>query len=1077
MTKLGAHVCPGERLGFGDFLKAKPRLVIAVGEGGSLVEAKSLSGGHTTTIYRDISVYLEAPGDINSLPAGITLEMAAKYWYLEHDNGGLRARWQKNPADYYTITNEQGGSDPASLRNLVTYERAVMKLANADGFKVCVLNQAGGSPGDFEMWKALLVPFILEAWAAGNIYGRHTYGFPDLVGADGKVLFGNPYRPIKEIEYLNSLGAHGGMAITECGLDGGFGYPGDQRFYFQLTNYEREIARYDDIIGLAMWNLGYWQPNNASWQSAIPEFVAYMKANPIPAYVPPETGSVPTTPQVIKNVVDPDITAVHPQGPEAKSGVVKGLSITSWELNKNRSDFRIHDGDIWFKFHYDNNAGHGVPYGGMGVLVEKWQENKLVPHYYQHSYAGMLPGSGGPGPDASWSDHWKPHDVGIFALTPYLTFDNGATNKRDNPDSIVDGHKMGEPIWVNIGSKLEPGGIVDAPAGAPKPVEVTPPPPPTDGESGVSGGGDETALPGYQPGVEDEAANVEKYIWQQGLEHRLLTLNPSAALQKVIFAHAFVPVSREFWAEYDGLKYACQMAENLQIGEKRVYYVLDGEWDDVHYLSNAPKRPEPLDFGNGADPGTTGGSQPAAVDEQDKSEPVETADPVIDEPAELDGFQFERWPTTQKFITQAFGKRPEYYSQFGYPGHEGIDLAAPMGSPYYAAAPGTVLKVADKRRDGKPSAYGWHVIIDHGHGLSTLYAHAAAEIAVKVGDQVNAGQIIAFSGNTGNSSGPHLHMTVKKQGYQLAGWPAGLMDPWPLLEPLFGSLKPPAGDLIEGYLWGPSLDIRSNNLAITKLKLNMREQPESESPLLFKIKQDATVRLLSSEKVGSGYYHAEASVLDAERPSEKIIEVLKPTGKVYDLKDYIGGDGRIYEVKNADGGQERFQTQWDGSTFYQTKNANWEQFFFDNDFIYRDIDTSPGAGRYYRLTDNDLKKGSRWARRKMALDQIFLAKTKVQFYNDRSGEKSAENSGDVSNSLQLVAHYDEYTFRTGITVKDVLELHWLNGGEKYFYAKDYGLVGWERIHFDPNTPAWSAIAEIHGPGKRPDNSRRKVTGV
>ena len=76
-----------------------------------------------------------------------------------------------------------------------------------------------------------------------------------------------------------------------------------------------------------------------------------------------------------------------------------------------------------------------------------------------------------------------------------------------------------------------------------------------------------------------------------------MTLNPSAALQKVIFAHSFVPVSREFWAEYDGVKYACQMAESLQLGEKRVYYVVEGDWANVKYLSNAPKRPDPPDFG------------------------------------------------------------------------------------------------------------------------------------------------------------------------------------------------------------------------------------------------------------------------------------------------------------------------------------------------------------------------------------------------------------------------------------------------------------------------------------------------
>jgi len=559
-----------------------------------------------------------------------------------------------------------------------------------------------------------------------------------------------------------------------------------------------------------------------------------------------------------------------------------------------------------------------------------------------------------------------------------------------------------------------------------------------------------------------------------------MTLNPSAALQKVIFAHGFIPVSREFWAEYDGVRYACQMAENLQIGDKRVYYVVEGDWDKVQYLTNAPKRPDPPDFELSTQIAYTD-SQLHGSEKKLKSEPTKKPDQSIkiapDPAPEMEGFRFQRWPTVNKFVTQSFGKRPEYYGQFGFPGHEGIDLAAPMGTPYYAAAPGTVLKVTDKRRDGKPSAYGWHVIIDHGNGFSTLYAHASAKVAVKNGDKVNAGQIIAFSGNTGNSSGPHLHMTVKKKGYQLPGWPAGYIDPWPLLDPLFGSIKPPAGGLVEGYLWASSLDIRSNNLALTTLRLNMRELPDSDSKLLFKIKKDATVRLLSTEKVGAGYYHTEASVLDAERPSEKVDQAVKPTGKVYDLLHYIGGDGRIYEVKNANGGQERFQSQWDGSTFYQTKNNNWEQFFFDNDFIYRDIDTSPGAGRYYRLTDSDRKKGSRWARRKMAIGQVFKAKARVQFYNDKSGAESDPNSGDVTNSLKLVAHYDEYTFRTGETVKDVLELHWVNGGEKYFYAKGFGLVGWERIHFDPDTPAWSAIAEIHKPGQRPDNARRKVAGV
>lgn len=147
-------------------------------------------------------------------------------------------------------------------------------------------------------------------------------------------------------------------------------------------------------------------------------------------------------------------------------------------------------------------------------------------------------------------------------------------------------------------------------------------------------------------------------------------------------------------------------------------------------------------------------------------------------------FRFEVWPTTQRLVTQHFGTRPEYYAQFGFPGHEGIDLAAPYETPYTAVADGVVIWASDQRRSGGPSAYGWHVILDHGNGYTTLYAHAAVWPLPAVGDAVLAGDIVAFSGNSGNSSGPHLHLTLKKEGYRLPGWPAGYMDPFPLLEPL-----------------------------------------------------------------------------------------------------------------------------------------------------------------------------------------------------------------------------------------------------------------------------------------------------
>lgn len=145
-------------------------------------------------------------------------------------------------------------------------------------------------------------------------------------------------------------------------------------------------------------------------------------------------------------------------------------------------------------------------------------------------------------------------------------------------------------------------------------------------------------------------------------------------------------------------------------------------------------------------------------------------------------FELTHWPTDFRTITQAFGARPEVYEKYGFPGHEGVDIRALMGTPFYAAAAGKVAKVTDRRADGTPSNYGWYVVLDHGGGWSSLYAHAAANVPVEVGDAVAAGDVIAYSGNTGNTTGPHLHFTLKHAGTQLPGWPAGYVDPTPYLE-------------------------------------------------------------------------------------------------------------------------------------------------------------------------------------------------------------------------------------------------------------------------------------------------------
>lgn len=83
--------------------------------------------------------------------------------------------------------------------------------------------------------------------------------------------------------------------------------------------------------------------------------------------------------------------------------------------------------------------------------------------------------------------------------------------------------------------------------------------------------------------------------------------------------------------------------------------------------------------------------------------------------------------------------------------HSGVDLATPEGSPVYAADNGKVI-LAECSGDG----YGNYIILDHGNGMKTLYGHNS-ELLVSVGDVVAKGDRIALSGNTGNSTGPHVH--------------------------------------------------------------------------------------------------------------------------------------------------------------------------------------------------------------------------------------------------------------------------------------------------------------------------------
>ncbi len=110
-------------------------------------------------------------------------------------------------------------------------------------------------------------------------------------------------------------------------------------------------------------------------------------------------------------------------------------------------------------------------------------------------------------------------------------------------------------------------------------------------------------------------------------------------------------------------------------------------------------------------------------------------------------------PVGVGWVTQWFGEHPEWYERYGLAGHNGLDYAVPVDTPVLAAHEGVVETGDD------PVGYGLYVRVINGYAV-TIYAHLSA-VTVKDGERVTPGQQLGLSGNTGNSTGPHLHFGLK----------------------------------------------------------------------------------------------------------------------------------------------------------------------------------------------------------------------------------------------------------------------------------------------------------------------------
>jgi murein DD-endopeptidase MepM/ murein hydrolase activator NlpD len=127
-------------------------------------------------------------------------------------------------------------------------------------------------------------------------------------------------------------------------------------------------------------------------------------------------------------------------------------------------------------------------------------------------------------------------------------------------------------------------------------------------------------------------------------------------------------------------------------------------------------------------------------------------------------------PNGKGVVSQFFGEHPEWYKVFGMAGHNGIDYAVPIGTPVLAAHSG-IIEIGN---DSK--GYGLYVRVVAPEYV-TIYAHLS-QVGVAAGTRIAAGFPLGASGNSGNSTGPHLHMGLRVNGMRNPAY-LGWIDPVP----------------------------------------------------------------------------------------------------------------------------------------------------------------------------------------------------------------------------------------------------------------------------------------------------------
>jgi len=260
---VGVHITQGSRNGYGEFVTChEPLLIKAVDQGGALTEAKAANPEHVT-IFRT-SKHGDGP------QAG-----ADAAWWM-----GLKMpEWALNPADYYEPTNEL---DPPfeDLGWYASFYTGCIRIADANGYKLCIQNWSVGTPSDDdgrsaeEKYETQLGVYTLAA-QGGHILGLHEYGLGGMLKGSAPAL-ATRYR--RFLSWLQSRGINLRIAITEAGQYGGYGFHGVECMIEDLTWYAGEIRKNPQVIGCAWWTLGDW--NGANCEDGLPTLKTWAEAHP-----------------------------------------------------------------------------------------------------------------------------------------------------------------------------------------------------------------------------------------------------------------------------------------------------------------------------------------------------------------------------------------------------------------------------------------------------------------------------------------------------------------------------------------------------------------------------------------------------------------------------------------------------------------------------------------------------------------------------------------------------------------------------------------------------------------------------